>query len=262
MAKRQQPRVYFIAKYVTAATLTILPWLVYAKLAFGFAVPSSDRLNIDAAWESFASGGPGLWTSAYVTAEYLNACARFALGLASSFWPASHQYDRLGLVLVPFLALSGITWLIARTARRVGSQSTVMEPVAYTLAVFCVVIAATAVIPIALSKDMADLYYRRWYIVELPILVAVLGGIGTEVVAAFVMRPSPAVVRVLLTAGLVTSRLAPTTASQFGRSRRAIRGGPLSALVASMAPLPWLRFSTGLFRRGQKRGPQAMAPQG
>jgi hypothetical protein len=204
MARKRQPGGPFILKYVVAAMLTMLPWLVYAKLAFGFALPSSDRLNIDAAWASIASDGPGLWTSANVTADYLSACARFALGLASNFWPASHQYDRLGLVLVPFVVLSGFVWVVARATRNVRRRSTVIEPATYTVVVFFVVLAATVVIPIALSRDIADLYYRRWYIVELPILVAVLGGIGAEAVAQLIVRrPSQTVVRILSVAGLL-----------------------------------------------------------
>jgi len=189
LIRRVESRAAFTAKYAIALSLTLVPWIAYANMAFGSVLPWSVRLNANAAWAVLMSENrPAPWTLARTVADYVASCARFALGLKSTFWPAPHQYDAVGPILVPFLVLSGTIGAMFASVQNANSDVSTVAPAKYILAVLCAVTAATVIIPIALSTDRLDLYYRRWYVVELPILAAILAGIGAETITHLAKR--------------------------------------------------------------------------
>lgn len=177
---RVESRVGFTLKYVLALSLTLLPWITYAGIAFGATLPSSVHLNAHSAWSVLSSPShPAPSTLARVIAGYVVSCAQFAGGLGSHFWRAPHEHDPMSPVLVPLLVFSGISWTLVKARHAHAGQLTVV-PARYILTILGAVIAASVIIPIALSNDSLDLYYRRWYVVELPVLAAILAGIGAE----------------------------------------------------------------------------------
>ncbi len=154
----RRSRVAFTARYAAAATLVVAPWAGYAIAAFGSPVPTSAFVRTEGLGAYLASGGPGFRGSAQVVLEYLNACGRFSLGLASQFWDAPHQLDGLGRIAVPLLVLTGLAWVVVAAPRRSQGQVTTNEPDAYVVALLGAIVAASAVIPILLSRDPADMY--------------------------------------------------------------------------------------------------------
>ena len=51
------------------------------------------------------------------------------------------------------------------------------------LVLLAAVITALALMAIPLAQDPSDMFYRRWYVVELPVLAAILAGLGAEAAA-------------------------------------------------------------------------------
>jgi hypothetical protein len=169
-------RVSFAVQYAIALIAVTLPWAVYAWWVFGSAVPTSSWLKASHMFD-YVNSGPSVTSMATTAVEYVMASMRFALGLDSSFWPANHEFDRLGRFIVPILAIAGVVWLLTGTVRRFDNRQSARQIVVLLAGV----VLATAVLGLAQGQDPADMYYRRWYVVELPILMAICAGLGAEV---------------------------------------------------------------------------------
>lgn len=178
---------------IAAAVLVMLPWLVYSTLAFGSVMPTSGRVKMEGFWGAVPTDPDGLGLLYHATVGYLAAVARFALGFMSplsSIGPPSGDPQRMVFAL---MGVAGAAWVL-------WSRQT------YLVLLIGGLIAAYAAMPLLMYKHRDDIYYFTWYIVEIPIIAAILVGAGVEFILDSLRRYSSAL-RLTATVALIVVTL-------------------------------------------------------
>jgi hypothetical protein len=163
---------------IAAAVLVMLPWLIYATWAFGSVMPMSGRVKMEGFWPTLRTDPEGLSQYYHATVGYTHAVVRFAFGFnspLSSIGPSSGAIERNCFALMAVIGAGWILW-----SRHLN-----------LLLLSAGLLAATAAIPLLLHQQIDNIYYFTWYIVEVPIVAAILVGVGVEFLLEWVQRYSP-----------------------------------------------------------------------
>jgi hypothetical protein len=162
---------------IGAALVVMLPWIVYATLAFGSIMPMSGRVKMEGFWPTLRTDADGIRIYYHATVGYMAAVARFAFGFMSPISSVGSESGWLERECFGVMALVGTVW--AFRSRQL-----------YLLLFAAGLAAAYAGMPLMMHQRIDEIYYYSWYIVEIPIVVAILVGVGVEFFLEWLRRYS------------------------------------------------------------------------
>lgn len=159
------------AALVFAFTGPVAAWGAYALATFDTVFPVSGTVKLQGffdapPWTLNAAGAVRLLGS---SAEYLVQAVCFSVGLGSSF---GAMVGRPTMMLFRWLSAALALAVGVSLGRRIwrADRGLVAEPVVLLL---CAALAGTAAVPVFLDH-LRPLWYFKWYLVELPVLLAVM----------------------------------------------------------------------------------------